>query len=239
MQVAEKLLLRSKAHRLKQKALLPYIVCVEGNIGCGKSTLLLKLKQEGFTVIEEPVEEIWQQFLPRLYADAQRWSFTFQIEVLHWFHQLKGTAFANLLQKMKTTNDADAFSRLKHEVIIVERSPLTAINVFALNQLETKAMTKWEHSLCERFYEMIEWEAKNVMYLQTAPKICCQRIEERNRNGEHDLDSNFIQDLHKKHEMNFGNDEKISAQKVYVVDGSKDAEDVLKQALQILAKMQM
>merc|ERR1719153_1990289 len=91
---------------MKQKKVLPYVICVEGNIGSGKSTLLENLKQSGFTVIEEPVTDIWGQYLPQLYQDLKRWGFCFQMEAMDWFRQLQSRKFAQILATMKAKESA-------------------------------------------------------------------------------------------------------------------------------------
>jgi len=262
---------------------LPYVLCVEGNIGSGKSTLLSNLKKRGFTVIEEPVKDIWGQYLPRLYEDTARWGFCFQMEAMDWFRQLQSTKFEHLLRKMtakeksiaaqqqlseqkleesadidpnqenvRPSGDEDAESESREEpptspkkqllsspphspesrrVIIVERSALSSIGIFSKNLLESKLMTQWEYSLLQRFYSMIDWEAMHILYLQTEPEICCKRIKQRNRNGEHNMDPVMMSNLHAKHEDMFNKKGAIEAQNVLIVDGSKSSEKVLQQAL--------
>eukprot|EP00483_Globobulimina_turgida_P007437 UN07451 len=231
---------------LKQKKVLPYVLCVEGNIGSGKSTLLSNLKRRGFTVIEEPVNDVWGQYLPRLYQDLKRWGFCFQMEAMDWFRQLQSNKFEHLLIKMKGNNISESKDEEESElsdeenmgdlinikenkkvspkkklfenvlipeskkVIIVERSALSAITIFAKNLLDTGNMTQWEYSLLERFYSMIAWEPKHILYLRANPNICCERIQKRNRDGECNVDPTLIQNLHDKHELMFNNEE-ISA----------------------------
>ena len=61
------------------------IVCVEGNIGSGKSTLLKSLKERGWEVYQEPVEDRWKVPLQEFYKDPLHYSLPFQIKVLEWF----------------------------------------------------------------------------------------------------------------------------------------------------------
>eukprot|EP01084_Bolivina_argentea_P062109 113567_1 len=266
---------------LKHKKSLPYVLCVEGNIGSGKSTLLSNLSARGFTVIEEPVNDIWGQYLPRLYDDLKRWGFCFQMEAMDWFRQLQSKKFEHLLIKMQETenrrnpmnehkeaessedededydvhndqeNLGDAFNRrnLKNspqkqllnngllipdstkKVIIVERSALSAIRIFAQNLLDTGFMTQWEYSLLERFYSMIAWEPKHILYLKCNPRVCVERIQRRNRDGEANVDPVLIQNLHKKHELmfngtnkEFGNEVSPSPkQNILIVSGHQSA----------------
>jgi len=335
---------------MKQKKVLPYVICVEGNIGSGKSTLLENLKQCGFTVIEEPVTDIWGQYLPQLYQDLKRWGFCFQMEAMDWFRQLQSRKFAQILAQMKQRqtkaqtkrsagereldeidlnrlnlsadrirsediedaqyeeeakvssedededddllnddilNDAEIentgdhanqqrrlslspnkqllrsslslSAKKKHfadgahpkskEVIIVERSALSCITIFAANLRDTGNMTKWEYSLLQRFYSMIAWEPAHILYIRADPEVCCGRITKRNRDGEGNVDPKLIENLHNKHERTFVEDRRTSAdfslggisasaQNIIVVNGHKDADSVLKEALHKISQLE-
>jgi len=295
---------------MKQKKVLPYVICVEGNIGSGKSTLLKNLKRSGFTVIEEPVTDIWGQYLPQLYQDLKRWGFCFQMEAMDWFRQLQSRKFAQILATMKDKESAKGLSQSHNQslhdledteqkvsseedededddilnenenggdranqrrrlslspnkqllrsaakkrlscggdpqsrkVIIVERSALSCIMIFAANLRDTGNMTKWEYSLLQRFYSMIAWEPAHILYIRADPEVCCARITKRNRDGEGNVDPKLIESLHNKHERTFVNDRRFSgdfghggisasAQNIIVVNGHKDADAVLKEAL--------
>jgi len=319
---------------MKQKKVLPYVICVEGNIGSGKSTLLKNLKQSGFTVIEEPVTDIWGQYLPQLYQDLKRWGFCFQMEAMDWFRQLQSRKFAQILATMKdkdasskaltkgldaeiadhmslnsshidesemeqkdsedfqdenenededddilnemenagdTANSSEVVEQQQQQrrrslspnkqllrsqkksqysephsqsrkVIIVERSALSCITIFAANLRDTGNMTKWEYSLLQRFYSMIAWEPAHILYIRADPEVCCGRITKRNRDGEGNVDPKLIENLHHKHERTFVRDRRASAdfshggisasaQNIIVVNGHKDADAVLKEAL--------
>jgi len=327
---------------LQPKQELPYVICVEGNIGSGKSTLLTNLSKSGFTVIEEPVTDIWGQYLPQLYQDIKRWGFCFQMEAMDWFRQLQSKKFAQILIRMKQQNghslsntperrhpieDEDEFEgedaaamtalfesdhkeeesadllehltsgededddaihrdqenfsgalnaatpvsskrrnrqsqrrkslspqkqllesswvRQSKRVIVVERSALSCITIFAKNLLEQKNMTQWEYSLLARFYSMIAWEPAHILYLRVDPEVAIRRIQRRNRKGESNVDPDLIHGLHEKHELMFvRNEAEVNArrasldgicasptQNIIIVDGHNDAESVLKEAL--------
>lgn len=274
----------AEVHQLQQKKVLPYVLCVEGNIGSGKSTLLQNLSRHGFTVIEEPVNDVWGQYLPRLYQDLKRWGFCFQMEAMDWFRQLQSKKFEHLLLKMKEKdgykspikqrqndeNKEEEWSEDENggdsnnlslcaspkkqllaspnkselnKVIIVERSALSAITIFAQNLLDTQMMTEWEYSLLERFYSMIAWEPMHILYVRVDPEICCQRITKRNRDGEGNVDPVLIQNLHNKHEKLFNSkDERkhiSNQQNIITVDGRKSSQFVLEEALRKINKIQI
>ena len=64
-----------------QQAIVPGVICIEGNIGSGKSTLLSGLRQRGLSVFQEPVQTRWKKCVSTYYENRSRWGFTFQIEV--------------------------------------------------------------------------------------------------------------------------------------------------------------
>lgn len=324
--------------------------------------MLTNLGKSGFTVIEEPVNDIWGQYLPQLYDDIKRWGFCFQMEAMDWFRQLQSRKFAQILIRMKEQNggkslnsspvhkrslrddDDDADERMatfesehKQEsvavseqsisadedsddieidddqenlgafinrqegdrgnhanqreevsqspptpepdtkrkivknrrasmspqkqlldqrhvrqskrVIIVERSALSCITIFAKNLMEQGNMTQWEYSLLQRFYSMIAWEPAHILYLRVDPEVCCKRIQQRNRKGEEDVDPDLIHGLHDKHEHMFVREDKDGvgcqdgicaspAQNIIIVNGHYHAGHVLEEALKKIAKIE-
>jgi len=312
--------------------------------------LLTNLGKSGFTVIEEPVTDIWGQYLPQLYDDIKRWGFCFQMEAMDWFRQLQSRKFAQILIRMKEQNggkslnssperpprasrntdrgdandermatfesehkmesielseddssddiaideDQENFSaflnqqngdrgdrtnggdevsqtppspepsttkrtrrlsmspqkqllesswvRQTKRVIIVERSALSCITIFAKNLMEQGNMTQWEYSLLQRFYSMIAWEPAHILYLRVDPEVCCKRIQQRNRKGEEDVDPDLIHGLHEKHEHMFVRKEQNGvgcqdgicaspSQNIIIVNGHRNSDSVLKEAL--------
>jgi deoxyadenosine/deoxycytidine kinase len=304
---------------------LPYVVCVEGNIGSGKSTLLSCLASQGYTVIPEPIIDIWGQYLPQLYQDTNRWGFCFQMEVVDWFRQLQSKKFkvhlsqeinikssrdllspnsrlkvknlnSKKIEKELNSNDDDdklidninnddkivvedinntvvndqhnceqkepeieeeeeEQNSLKKNIIIVERSALSSIEIFSRNLLADNNMSEWEFSLLQRFYSLINWQSKYVLYLRCEPEISYQRIQKRNRDGEHKVNVELIRSLHNRHETLYAVNNQTStniqksednnqihdttnSQTVIIVDGTKDAVSVVKQALQEIDRLE-
>ena len=78
--------------------------------------MLKSLESEGFYVISEPVETVWGQYIPQLYADIKRWGFCFQLEVIDWFRQLyhkelnNNTNYNKENKNMKKNYDKKLFS---------------------------------------------------------------------------------------------------------------------------------
>lgn len=282
--------------------------------------MLSALSAKGYTVIAEPICEIWGQYLPRLYEDTNRWGFCFQLEVMDWYRQLnlhqcqqqttnqykcssiphisqlitdeiKHKTFSTIakeniqiqkrflpdiesnekqnsdipnamistltisskltkntfeqkdIESEEECNDTfDSNSRIvqKHSTIIIERSALSSLKIFALNLLQNGNISEWEYSLLHRLYCSIGWQPKYILYLRCEASICIERIKMRNRNGENEVDIEFIQSLHKRHELLLnhniiGDDGQkqslLENRTIIIIDGSQDKCGVLQQVL--------
>jgi len=204
------------------------VVSIEGNIGCGKSTLLKRLEAEGYFVLQEPVPQCWDKYLPLLYENTRRWGCTFQCEVLLWFHRVKNEIIPKYVEKGQ-------INKYKKS-IIVERSPQSSFQIFCTNMKDAGLLTDWEFSVYMRIYNAIGWEPPRTIYLQVQPEICITRIKKRNRKSESKLNKDgqtLIHALHKKHEDVWGTGNRPN---VHVIDASKSVEEVTESAISFLKK---
>merc|ERR1719361_403638 len=210
-------------------------ICIEGNIGSGKSTLIKSLASSGYEVYPEPVRERWGQFLPILYNDPARWGMCFQMEVLDWFHSLKESfnQHAGLLKKAQAEATLIGSWISKQDLVIVERSPQSAFEIFTTNLHDCGLLTDWEKSLLLRFYHLTRWRLAKLFYLRTPPETCCDRIRQRSRNGEEQVDEDLLQALHNKHEELY-----MGQDNVVVIDGTLERTQVQNRLLEELTKFQ-
>jgi len=205
---------RSTKNHLFELKSFPNVVCVEGNIGCGKSTLLKNCEMAGYTVLQEPVNQTWNKYLPLLYSDPKRWGTTFQLEVLHWFNKLRTLILPSL----------------KNQIIVIERSPQSSFYIFCQNLFDSGLITEWEVSVIKRTYDAVAWKPGTTIYLQLEPVTCVERIKQRNRKAECDIDVSLIEDLHKRHEEIWANNQHEDID-VYMIDSRKPRDEVVKDAL--------
>ena len=182
------------------------IISIEGNIGCGKSTLLSFLN-DNYKVVQEDVSE-WKEWIEDFYKDKSKNSFGFQMRVL-------------LSQSYIIFNE---------EITFHERSPSTCNNIFGQILLDNKYLSQKEHELCKEFSIKYCWKPDIVLYIQTDPLICEQRINKRGRNGEN-ISLDYIKDLHKQHE-NIYNKNKDS--NVYIINGNQDVELLYREVKDII-----
>ena len=189
------------------------IITIGGNIGCGKSTVLSKLKDKQLNVITEPIEK-WGSWLDLFYSDKKRYSFQFQMKVLLEFLYLEGITDEDLL--------------------ITERSPQDTLNVFSKALVDSNDISFLEFNLFKEYVDKIGWIPDVYIYLKTNPKICKDRMDNRNRDCENGVTLEYLQQIHDKYEhftskvlMN-----KLSV--VYTIDATKDADEVLAKVVEII-----
>ena len=164
---------------------------IEGNIGSGKSTLLASLEKHGFHTLQEPVDN-WTKFndstgkslFSNFYDNPKEYCFSFQMYVLL-------TRLQNMLKA--NTNS------------ICERSIFTDVYVFAKCLYDTKLLNDYEFSIIEQWHHQMlhtnNFEIKGIIYLQVDPKTCFQRIYERQRDSEDNIDIEYLEKIHENHEL--------------------------------------
>mgnify|MGYP003981704127 CR=1 FL=1 len=193
------------------------LISIEGNIGSGKSTILKLLKQKSdksIIFIDEPVSE-WQtikdssgkNILELFYANKQRYSFTFQI-----------LAYITRLRKI-----LDVIKKEQHKIIIMERSIYTDKFVFAKMLYENGFIEEIEWKTYNYWFDTFKdsTQLNGIVYVNTKPEICFERIKKRNRNGESNIEMNYLKECHQKH-LDWINNESIS---VLRIDGNQEFEN--------------
>lgn len=181
----------------------PIIISIEGNIGTGKSTILENLEQHlhansqhgEIIFLKEPVD-IWESIkdeqghtvLEKFYGDQRRYAFTFQ--VMAYISRL-----TMLKRAIKENPDC--------KVIIIERSLSADKNIFMQMLHDDGKADKMEYDIYNKWYsEFIdEYRVNAMIYLDTAPTICAERINKRHRNGEGGIPVSYLErcrDYHTK-----------------------------------------
>ena len=194
-------------------------ISIEGAIGSGKSTLLSRLcSEKRIPVFLEPVDE-WGEWLSMFYKDPSRWGMSFNLKVLMSFHKWKANQFFSLY----------------------ERSPISNRYVFAQLQYEEGRMTKLELDMFSEIYKELSWKPDVVIYIRTDPSVSMERIMKRARGCETDISMDYIEAIHKKHEELFGGGEdsevlSLGVQRVIIIDGNQDADDVYADVVDVLNK---
>ena len=199
---------QTSIQKLKSKK----IYTIEGNIGAGKTTIL-KIIGKNFddvTFVEEPVSQ-WQNLggenlLEKFYQDPERWGFTFE--------------FYSMLSKIKCLMKA---ADSEKNIIIIERSILSN-KIFIDISKEMNKLNDLEYGMLintYNFYKQNVYPILNgIIYLNTPVDVCVQRIIQRNREGENNVDKNYLLMLQEKFDELSNN----STIPTLVIDGNFDLE---------------
>lgn len=165
------------------KPMFKRVFIIEGNIGAGKSTLLNLLEKsfQNIYAIYEPVDK-WKNIgganlLEDFYSLPERWGFTFELY--------------SMFTKIKLLRDAMLSDA---EIIIMERS-IFSDHIFQnisynLEKIDLKELAILEE--IRAFFLRDVPKIDGIIYLNTKPVECLQRIKKRNRKEEQSIDINYL-----------------------------------------------
>lgn len=219
------------------------ITSIEGNIGSGKTTLLSAMKEhfkdnKNIVFIKEPVDE-WmaikdkegKNIIEKYYADQSKYAFSFQM-----------LAFISKVKLLE-----DAYIANPNAIFISERSLYTDKYVFAKMLYDTDKIEdvnyaiylKWfnhfidfpnritlnnGNSNNEQQQQQPKQSSHKVVYVDTTPETCYERIHSRNRGGEELIPMDYLKSCDDYHKAMITNDEIYclgeSTDYLMVVDGS-------------------
>lgn len=195
------------------------LVSIEGNIGSGKSTLLRKMREKYSTnnnivFVDEPVDD-WEtikdekgtSMLQLFYQDQNKHAFAFQM-----------MAFVSRLSKLK-----DAITKNPGSIIITERSLHTDKMVFAQMLRDSKNIAFEHHQIYLKWFETFsaDYPINKIIYVNTPPEICYERIAIRSRNGESTIPLDYLINCHAYHNNMINKFSKnCVCQDQIVIDGS-------------------
>ena len=173
------------------------IISIDGNIGSGKSTLLTYLRDKFKTnknviFLKEPVDE-WESIkdendktiLQNFYENQKKYSFSFQM-----------LAYITRLNLIK-----EAIKNNPNSIIITERSLYTDKMVFAKMLYEDGLITNIDYQIYIKLFESFapEYPVHKIIYVNTKPEICINRIKKRSRTGETNIQLDYLINLDKYH----------------------------------------
>jgi len=197
------------------------IVSIEGNIGGGKSTLLKKMREKYSTetdivFVDEPVDD-WEDIkdengtsmLQLFYKDPNKHAFAFQM-----------MAFISRFSKLK-----EAIDKNPGATIITERSLYTDKMVFAQMLRDSNKIAYEHHQIYLKWFETFasDYPISKIIYVNTPPNICYERIAIRSRNGESTIPLEYLENCHSYHNNMIGKFSKdCVCQDQIVIDGSNN-----------------
>ena len=191
------------------------IVSIEGNIGSGKSTLLETLKtifKENSNVLflREPVDE-WEKIkdkdgntmLQKFYANQKEYSFAFQMMAYISRLTILRETVRDIMNKVSLNqdkNDNDKKEKDKY-IIITERSLYTDKFVFAKMLYDQGKIEDVMYQIYLNWFDEFakDFPVNDVIYVNTDPTKCYERIHKRARVGEEVIPLAYLTACHDYH----------------------------------------
>jgi deoxyadenosine/deoxycytidine kinase len=174
------------------------IISIEGNVGSTKSTLLERIQQrciqennKHIHIIPESLD-IWNKIkegdkniLQLFYDDKKKYAMSFQI----------------LTFLTMTYNMMGEIQRLgKKDTVIIERSPISNIAIFAQMLYDDKIIGEVEWSVLKYMANGLMMPVDKIVYLRSNPEECLERVQRRAREGEENISLSYLERVHKQHE---------------------------------------
>uniref|UniRef100_A0A6C0D940 Deoxynucleoside kinase domain-containing protein n=1 Tax=viral metagenome TaxID=1070528 RepID=A0A6C0D940_9ZZZZ len=186
------------------------IISVDGNIGSGKSTFLKELKAEvakqniqNIIFIQEPVDQ-WSEIkfnnktiLEKFYEDPEKYAFPFQM-----------MAYISRLALLRKAIKENPYS-----IIVSERSLFTDKYIFAKMLYDDKKIDPYSYQIYNMWFDEFirDLPDHKYLYLESSPGVIKQRINKRNRQGENNIDINYLINCHEYHQEMFLNRKNLIA----------------------------
>jgi deoxyadenosine/deoxycytidine kinase len=174
----------------------PILLSIEGNIGAGKSTLLKELKRlhPEWVFIDEPlgtwtslINDDGQNLLEAFYGNQDRWAYTFQN--------------CSVLSRYQNIEEAIKVGSKKYSgktVYVTERCLETDYHVFTKMLRSDKKLDAIEYALYEKWFSELKGQSTplgGIVYVDTCPVTCVDRIKGRNREGEEGIPLTYLEML--------------------------------------------
>ncbi|XP_030011914.1 thymidine kinase 2, mitochondrial isoform X2 [Sphaeramia orbicularis] len=166
------------------------VICIEGNIASGKTTCLEYFsKTSNIEVLTEPVSK-WRNVrghnpLALMYQDPERWGITLQTYV-----QL------TMLDRH--------LSSIAAPIRMMERSIFSAKYIFVENLYRSGKMPEVDYAVLSEWFD---WITTNIsipvdliVYLQTSPETCHERLKQRCREEEKVIPLEYLESIHQLYE---------------------------------------
>jgi deoxyadenosine/deoxycytidine kinase len=176
---------------------MPKIISIDGNIGSGKSTLLNAIKNKyllntNVIFLQEPVE-VWNNIkdsdgktiLEKFYLNQDKYAFSFQM-----------MAYISRLSIVK-----NAVTKNPNAIFITERSLYTDKYIFAKMLYDQGKIEEINYNIYLNWFDDFakDYPIRNIIWIDTLPEICYQRISKRARIGEEIISLDYLKECDKYH----------------------------------------
>ncbi len=124
----------------------------------------------------------------------------------------------------------------KKTTTIVERNPLSANHIFSKNALNSGSINRVEfNTLLKMADQLTDWIPDLVIYINTPPDVCVDRINSRKRLGEELIPFELLDNLHNLH-TEYIHLVKSKGIKVHIIDGTQSVEKILGDCLKLICQ---
>ena len=106
----------------------------------------------------------------------------------------------------------------------IERSPVSCISIFGQYLLDNNILSKDEQNICIKYNKEYGWIPDYIIYIQTDPINCFDRINKRNRNGESMISIEYLQNINALYNNLYCYDKK----NIYIINGNDNYNEVYK-----------
>ena len=209
------------------------IVSIEGNIGSGKSTLLERLRSEYkdnkyIRFLREPVDE-WEKIkdkdgntmLQKFYANQAEYSFAFQMMAYISRLTIIRENVRDIMNALK--HDIESGKTPKKYIMITERSLYTDKYVFAKMLYDQGMIEDVKYQIYLNWFDEFakDFPVNDVIYVNTDPKKCYERIHKRARVGEEVIPLTYLESCHQYHNEFLDETTGVKTNQL-VLDGNQD-----------------
>ncbi|CAF2636626.1 unnamed protein product [Rotaria sp. Silwood2] len=173
-------------------------------------------------VHREPVEN-WMNIkgfdlLKALYTESNRWTFAFEMTAL--------------LSRIK--NHLNAINN--HRIHVYERSVLSCFHVFIRHDLEQNYLNEAEYKILQDYFEYsrqktIDLSQTVILYFDLSPKECFERIIQRSRQSESNIDLKRLEQIKYYYDEFIHNFNLCS---IKIIDASQSTEQLCQQVNSLL-----
>jgi thymidine kinase len=219
------------------------VFIIDGNIGSGKSSVLKFLKQnytEKIRIIEEKFineNNEMDPIIQKFYDNPKEYGFLAQIKILMTHMRNK-----KLIKEEYYNNDKN-----QNNTLLFERSPLSCINIFGEQLIADNIINEDQQQITKEINDNFGWLPKNIIYINTPPDECYNRIKKRARNGEGNIPLTYLEDLHNRYEKlycnhnhnhnhNHNNPSTYNIENIWILDGKKSTEELSIEIINIIDK---
>lgn len=189
-------------------------IFIEGNIGAGKSTMLEYFSKLDFVeTVPEPVEK-WQNLhghdiLKMTYEEPRKHGFKFQSYVLLTSIENYIKPHRKPLRVMeRSIFSQKCFIRINNEIDFIDDSSAVILN-------------EWSNFAIRNF----KIKADAIIYIRTTPEKLLKRVHSRGRQGEENINLEYLQRIHNAHEDWLLSREKDT--KIIIVNGDLSPQNII------------